>query len=158
MVILWYVNIYCSINSIIIINARLKSVSSPFFFFPSSMYTSYVNSPIHVRTRMCIKKEGKREGKRYVPWFLLENLFLKIFAGNLSICLRENFTIYSVFHALSNDVIFINSARDQKFRTSWYDMSKIHWIEIYLLLKASVYVFDYFTFNIYIMRSYFSYL
>jgi hypothetical protein len=38
-----------------------------------------------------------------------------VFAEDLSIRICENFTIDSVYHALSNDVIFINSARDQKF-------------------------------------------
>jgi hypothetical protein len=38
-----------------------------------------------------------------------------VFAGDLSIRICENFTIDSVYHALSNGVIFINSARDQKF-------------------------------------------
>ena len=38
----------------------------------------------------------------------------------MSIRIRENFTIYSVFYALFNDIIFINSARDRKFRTSLY--------------------------------------
>jgi hypothetical protein len=52
----------------------------------------------------------------------MENLFLKIFAEDLNVSMCENFTIYSVFYALSNDVIFIKSARSQKFRTSWYGL------------------------------------
>ncbi len=73
---------------------------------------------IRIHIRMCIEKK-KREKRhwRSFGW----RIFKKKFAGDLRVPLCENFTIYSVFHALSNDLTFINSARDQKFRTSWYN-------------------------------------
>jgi len=64
------------------------------------------------------KRRRERKKEKDIAVLLTEESFFKIFGGDLSIPLCENFTIYSVFHALSNDVLFINSARDQKFRIS----------------------------------------
>ena len=79
---------------------------------------SYVDGPIHEDTR-CTRE--RRNGKtRILASFLLESPLLKEIAGDLDIPLSKNFIIYTVFHALSNDVIFINSARNKKFATCSY--------------------------------------
>ena len=74
--------------------------------------------PVHEHIR-CTRK--RRNGKtRILASFLLESPLLKEIAGDLDIPLSKNFIIYTVFHALSNDVIFINSAGNKKFATCSY--------------------------------------
>jgi hypothetical protein len=76
----------------------------------------------HTYTHAHESERKKRERTIDLCCFGWKIYFFKIFVRDLSIRLRENFTIYSrsVFDALSNDVIFINLAWDQNFRTSWY--------------------------------------
>jgi len=82
-----------------------------------------ISTSIHMLMNQNEKKEiVQRERTIDLCCFGWKMYFFKIFVRDLSIRLRENFTIYSwsVFDALSNDVIFINLAWDQNFRTSLY--------------------------------------
>jgi hypothetical protein len=83
------------------------------FLFPSFLCTCVC---VHVYIRVCIKKERKKEKRKKICAVVLAGeSFFKIFVGDLSIRLHENFTIYSVFHALSNGVIFINYTQIKSF-------------------------------------------
>jgi hypothetical protein len=66
---------------------------------------------------MCIKKKKTKRKKDINACFLLKNSFYQFFTWRLGYSFFENINIYSVFHALSNSVIFINFERHQSFES-----------------------------------------
>ena len=71
------------------------------------------------KNRSIVHRE--RERTKYSSYFRWEIYFKKFLLGTWKYVFEKIWYSCSVFWALSNDVIFINSARSWKFRTSWYD-------------------------------------
>ena len=144
------------IYAALIVTSQLRWFSLPFL---SAVDVIYIHGIIRLSLSKADRRSEKkidrsfreRERTKYSSYFWWGIYSKKFFLGTWKYVFEKIWYSCSVFWALSNYVIFINSARSWKFRTSWYVFAGLFLSMVLLIVISDVHIQTHSIFSLYLM-------